>query len=268
MGVARAPFASFAGDDKVEVVTHPEMDPRLAVKRAEWLLECPHQRRYNAIGFNCEHLARWCATGWETESLQVRRLFLTRSIFVGGPLALYVSRLGHPLAALIRHDPGLGAGATRSAAHPRFRKRSERSTRADDVGRRRRSAVARRGDPGGRPPRRSLRSGRPATARTSSRTQPAASRPALLPGAGLETGRRRATEFLEIFPKPPKRVGGTLRKTFKISARASSSKPTGKTGSDPLSVTLSPRRRWATSRSAGQTHRDRPVTHHGERESP
>jgi hypothetical protein len=91
MGIRPAPYEGFALG-QVDVVPHDDHDPELAVRRAEWLVSCPPPRRYNGIGFNCEHVARWCATGWETESLQIRyRIFGGKSVFVGLPLMFWLA---------------------------------------------------------------------------------------------------------------------------------------------------------------------------------
>jgi hypothetical protein len=85
-------FEIFAKQDRVDVVRHDYHDPALAMRRAEWLVSCPPPRPYHGIGFNCEHVARWCATGWETESLQIRhKLFLGRSLFVTAPVGFWLS---------------------------------------------------------------------------------------------------------------------------------------------------------------------------------
>jgi hypothetical protein len=92
MGVDFGSFARFKNGDHVDVLHHDDHDPALAMRRAEWMVSCPPPRPYHGIGFNCEHVARWCATGWETESLQIRhRLFLGRSLFIGWPLGLWLS---------------------------------------------------------------------------------------------------------------------------------------------------------------------------------
>jgi hypothetical protein len=92
MGVEFGPFERFANGDRVDVVRHDDHDAALAMRRAEWLVSCPPTRRYNGIGFNCEHVARWCSTGWETESLQVRhRIFGGKSVFVGLSLLFWVA---------------------------------------------------------------------------------------------------------------------------------------------------------------------------------
>ncbi len=80
-----APLEAFAKRGAVEVVPYLDRDPAMAVRRAMWLRECPPIRSYSLIGFNCEHVARWCATGWETESHQTRGVFLAKAA-VGGPL--------------------------------------------------------------------------------------------------------------------------------------------------------------------------------------
>jgi hypothetical protein len=50
------------------------------VARAEWLIDnCP-PGRYSLVGYNCEHVANWCVTGWYSESLQVRQVFLAQAI--------------------------------------------------------------------------------------------------------------------------------------------------------------------------------------------
>jgi hypothetical protein len=69
MGVDFGPFERFKDGDPVDVVRHDDHDPALVMRRAEWLVSCPPPRTYHGIGFNCEHVACWCATGWETESL-------------------------------------------------------------------------------------------------------------------------------------------------------------------------------------------------------
>lgn len=54
----------------------PEADPpEIVIRRARWLAENHPARRYNLVGYNCEHAANFCATGWYTESHQVRTMF-------------------------------------------------------------------------------------------------------------------------------------------------------------------------------------------------
>jgi Lecithin retinol acyltransferase len=92
MEITRMPYARFADNCRVHVVRHDDHNAESAVRRAEWLLSCPPTRRYNGIGFNCEHVARWCATGWETESLQVRhRIFGGKAAFIGLPLMFWLA---------------------------------------------------------------------------------------------------------------------------------------------------------------------------------
>jgi hypothetical protein len=87
----------------VNVVHHDDHDPALAMRRAKWLVSCPPPRPYHGIGFNCEHVARWCATGWETESLQIRhRVFGGKSVFVG-LLLMFRRALALEVAAPARH---------------------------------------------------------------------------------------------------------------------------------------------------------------------
>jgi hypothetical protein len=94
MGIGYGTYERFAGDDRVDVVHHGGHDHVLAVRRAEWLVSCPPTRPYNAIGFNCEHIARWCATGWETESIQIRHgLFGGRALAMGLPITFWLAWL-------------------------------------------------------------------------------------------------------------------------------------------------------------------------------
>jgi hypothetical protein len=60
------------------------------VERAEWLLAHHPPRRYNLVGYNREHAANWCATGWYTESHQIRSVFFLRAI-VGEIASLYAA---------------------------------------------------------------------------------------------------------------------------------------------------------------------------------
>jgi Lecithin retinol acyltransferase len=92
MGIGYAPYERFTTGLRVDVVHHDGHDAALAIRRAEWLVSCPPTRRYNGIGFNCEHVARWCATGWETESLQIRHgIFGGKYLFVGLPLVFWLA---------------------------------------------------------------------------------------------------------------------------------------------------------------------------------
>lgn len=90
-------YERFATGRGVDVVRHDAHDAELSIRRAEWLLSCPPTRRYNGIGFNCEHVARWCATGSETESLQIRhRIFGGKYLLVGLPLMFWLAWAQRP----------------------------------------------------------------------------------------------------------------------------------------------------------------------------
>ncbi len=92
MRIERGAYEDFAKTDRVDVVNPPDHNPALAMRRAEWLVECPPPRQYDGIGFNCEHVARWCANGWETESLQIRhKLFGARAALIGTPLLFWLA---------------------------------------------------------------------------------------------------------------------------------------------------------------------------------
>lgn len=63
--------ADFAKGAQVKVVEHDELDRPAAVQRALWLVENPPPTTYHLFGYNCEHVARWCATG-KIESSQAK----------------------------------------------------------------------------------------------------------------------------------------------------------------------------------------------------
>jgi hypothetical protein len=86
-----ASVADFRRDAQVKVVEHDELDHFAAVRRARWLVNNPPPTTYNLLGFNCEHVARWCATG-NIECRQAKELFTANS-FMGGGLLLFVE---HP----------------------------------------------------------------------------------------------------------------------------------------------------------------------------
>ena len=79
----------------------PEADPPdKAVQRAEWLLATHPERMYDLVGYNCEHAASFCATGWP-ESFQVRGYFAGRALAEGlflGPWLSRRARAGLPLS--------------------------------------------------------------------------------------------------------------------------------------------------------------------------
>jgi hypothetical protein len=96
-----APLAEFANGGTVHVVQHgrrnwfgvtlPDAEPAEKVlQRSAWLLANHPPGRYNLIGYNCEHAANWCSTGWYSESHQVRGLFLARA-GCGSLALLYVA---------------------------------------------------------------------------------------------------------------------------------------------------------------------------------
>jgi hypothetical protein len=89
-GIEVVSVSDFAGNDRVHKVAHDRYDPAKTVGRALWLARNPPPRRYNLIGYNCEHIARWCVTGWESESLQTRAVFATKAV-LGGPLLLWIA---------------------------------------------------------------------------------------------------------------------------------------------------------------------------------
>lgn len=81
----------FAKGAQVKVVTHPNLDRATAVRRAHWLVANPPPATYNVFGYNCEHVARWCATG-KIECSQAKEA-LTANSFIGGSLLVLVE---HP----------------------------------------------------------------------------------------------------------------------------------------------------------------------------
>ncbi|HEY5288213.1 MAG TPA: lecithin retinol acyltransferase family protein [Solirubrobacteraceae bacterium] len=86
-----ASVSGFAKDASVKVVEHDQLDRAAAVRRAVWLLENPPPTTYNLLGYNCEHVARWCATG-KIECRQAKELFTANS-FMGAGVLLFVE---HP----------------------------------------------------------------------------------------------------------------------------------------------------------------------------
>ena len=94
--IRQAFVADFSKGAQVKVVEHEQLDRAAAVRRAMWLLENPPPATYHLFGYNCEHVARWCATG-KIESCQAKDAF-TVNTFVGGGLLLLVE---HPHGLLI-----------------------------------------------------------------------------------------------------------------------------------------------------------------------
>lgn len=58
-----APLAEFTKSGRVTVVEHRDQDHAETMRRTSWLIENPPPMPYHLIGHNCEHIARWCATG-------------------------------------------------------------------------------------------------------------------------------------------------------------------------------------------------------------
>jgi hypothetical protein len=86
-----ASVTDFRKGGQVKVVEHDELDRAAAVRRAQWLVENPPPTTYHLFGYNCEHVARWCATG-KIECSQAKDL-LTVNSFVGGGVVIFVE---HP----------------------------------------------------------------------------------------------------------------------------------------------------------------------------
>jgi hypothetical protein len=91
-----ASMESFAKAGAVRVLTHTEIDRGASIERALWLLENPPPVGYHLFGHNCEHVARWCATG-RVESSQVQSALVYNSLGGGGILAF----VEHPHGALV-----------------------------------------------------------------------------------------------------------------------------------------------------------------------
>lgn len=81
------PLAEFVKAGQPKVVKHEELDRAEAVRRTLWLLENPPPMQYHVFGYNCEHVARWCATG-RIECNQARSAFTLNMLFGGGLLLL------------------------------------------------------------------------------------------------------------------------------------------------------------------------------------
>lgn len=80
------PLADFGKSGRVTVVEHENQDFEETARRALWLYRHPPPMPYDLIGHNCEHIARWCATG-NFNSEQVNGV-LVLSTAVGGFLYL------------------------------------------------------------------------------------------------------------------------------------------------------------------------------------
>jgi hypothetical protein len=82
-----ASVTDFRKGARVKVVEHDELDRVAAVRRAQWLVNNPPPTTYNLLGYNCEHVARWCATG-NIECRQAKDAF-TMNSFMGTGLFVY-----------------------------------------------------------------------------------------------------------------------------------------------------------------------------------
>lgn len=91
-----ASITDFRKGGQVNVVEHDELDRAAAVRRAEWLVENPPPTTYNVFGYNCEHVARWCATG-RIESSQAKGALTVNSLLGTGVFTF----LDHPHGWLI-----------------------------------------------------------------------------------------------------------------------------------------------------------------------
>ena len=83
-----APFADFEDGDSATIVDIHGQDLAATIERALWLCEKPPPIGYHLVAHNCEHVARWCATG-VAESHQVRDALRINAAFsVGGAFAV------------------------------------------------------------------------------------------------------------------------------------------------------------------------------------
>jgi hypothetical protein len=98
-------YAEFAKDDRVQVVEHEHLDRAGAVRRALWLLDNPPPMSYHLFGYNCEHVARWCATG-KIQSRQARDALTVNSL-IGGGLFVFVEQPHGWLVGLVQLIFGL-----------------------------------------------------------------------------------------------------------------------------------------------------------------
>jgi hypothetical protein len=98
-------YDEFAKRGRVNVVEHEQLDRAAAVRRALWLLENPPPTTYHLFGYNCEHVARWCATG-KIESSQAKGAFAANSV-MGGGLLVFVEHSHGWLFGLVQLIVGL-----------------------------------------------------------------------------------------------------------------------------------------------------------------
>jgi hypothetical protein len=91
-----ASISDFRKGAQVKVVPHDDLDRAAAVRRARWLVENPPPTTYHVFGYNCEHVAHWCATG-KIECRQAKDAFTLNSLIGGAVFAF----LDHPNGWLI-----------------------------------------------------------------------------------------------------------------------------------------------------------------------
>lgn len=92
-----ASVPDFRKGARVKVVEHDDLDRVAAVRRAQWLVNNPPPATYNLLGYNCEHVARWCATG-NIECRQAKNAFTFNSLTGFGNLIVFFE---HPTAWII-----------------------------------------------------------------------------------------------------------------------------------------------------------------------
>jgi Lecithin retinol acyltransferase len=100
-----ASITDFRKDARVRVVEHDGLDRAAAVRRAQWLVENPPPTMYHVLGYNCEHVAHWCATG-EIECRQMKDA-LTANSFMAVGLFLFTDHPHGWLFGLIQLSVGL-----------------------------------------------------------------------------------------------------------------------------------------------------------------
>jgi hypothetical protein len=96
LGIARQTLAEFAAGAelrRVDRFTAGRLDHALTLRRAQSMVGMPFE--YNLFTKNCEHFARWCATG-QAESRQVNGATIT----AGAALALGFAVAQKPLLVL------------------------------------------------------------------------------------------------------------------------------------------------------------------------
>ncbi len=100
-----ASVTDFAKGGRVEVMEHDGLDRDAAVERAEWLVANPPPTTYHVLGYNYEHVARWCATG-RIECGQAKGL-LTVNSFVGGGVLVFVEHSHSWIIGIVQLLAGL-----------------------------------------------------------------------------------------------------------------------------------------------------------------